>query len=195
VLGNNIFIKDCQIYDTTSDVSASGISAQNANNVVIEDCEVFNSTALGFMAHGILFDTMTDSKIIRTQVHGNQNSGIEVEGDNSTLAIIECVAMDNNVGVNFAPGSTATCSLVQDSRALNNASAGFSYPGYMPLTVTFIGNEAQCNGVCNCYGANDYAGLNDRISLQRLRLSNGSLKSLNGNAALGARFTNLTVTP
>jgi hypothetical protein len=107
--------------------------------------------------------------------------------------------MDNDVGVNFAPGSTATCSLVQDSRALHNTTTGFSYPAYSPLTVTFIGNEAQCNGPCSCYGANDYAGLNDRINLQRLRLSDGSLKSLNpkdkGAAALGARFTNLTVTP
>jgi hypothetical protein len=196
----NVLIKGCQIYDTlnTNETlsAVAGIFASEGTNVVIEDTEVFNSaTAPGFSAHGIWFEDMTDSKIIRSQVHGNQNSGIEVEGDNATLAFIECVAMDNNVGVNFAPGSTATCSLVQDSRALNNASAGFSYPGYMPLTVTFIGNEAQCNGPCACNGENDYAGLNDRISLQRLRLSNGQLKIINGNASLGARFTNLTVTP
>jgi hypothetical protein len=183
------------VYDTLGGTDSAGINCTTASNVVVEDCEVFNTTAPGFMAHGILFDAMTDSKIIRTQVHGNQNSGIEVEGDNTTLAFIECVAMDNEVGVNFAPGSTATCSLVQDSRALNNATYGFSYPAYMPLTVTFIGNEAQCNGPCACDGENDYAGLAERISLQRLRLSNGKLKILNGNAALGARFTNLTVTP
>jgi hypothetical protein len=78
---------------------------------------------------------------------------------------------------------------------LHNTTYGFSYPAYAPLTVTFIGNEAQCNGPCACSGENDYAGLNNRINLQRIRLSNGKLKSLNGNAALGARFTNLTVTP
>jgi hypothetical protein len=195
----NILIKGCQVFDTFGGSDIAGISCNSASNVVVEECNVFNTTAPGFMAHGILFNGMTDSKIISTQVHENQNSGIEVEGANSTIAIIECVAMDNDVGVNFAPGSTATCSLVQDSRALNNASAGFSYPAFQPLTVTFIGNEAQCNGPCDCFGANDYAGLNDRINLQRLRLSNGKLKSLNpagkGAAALGARFTNLTVTP
>ena len=171
----NLLIKGCQIYDTFSGNSdAWGILASNATNVVIEECNIFNTTADG-VGHGILFDTLTNSKIIRTQVHENQNSGIELAGDNSTIAIIECVAMDNDIGVHFAPGSTAACSLVQDSRVLSNETAGLSYE-ITPLTVTFIGNEAQCNGETVC---DNFAGLNFLINLQELSWADGSITNEN----------------
>ncbi len=191
----NIFIKGCQVYDTTSsDGDATGISVTNARNVVIEDCEVFTTTADG-LGHGILFDTVTDSKIIRTQVHENQNSGVEIIGDNSNIAIIECIAMSNNIGFDFAIGSTASCSLVQDSRAIDNSVAGFAYP-IGPLTVTFIGNESQCNGETICA---NYSNLNGTINLQELSWFDGSITPVNpvgpGAAAPGARFTNLIAVP
>ncbi len=188
---SNVLIKGCQIYDTFATAgAATGISAAGAKNVVIEDTNVFNTTADG-LGHGILFDTMTDSKIIRTQVHGNQNSGIEIIGDNSTIAIIESIAMDNDIGYHFDEDATVACSLVQDSRALNNATAGFSYEP-ATLTVTFIGNEAQCNGPCVDF---NYAHLNTTINLQQISWTNGAFTPVNpvgpGQAAIGARFTNM----
>lgn len=196
ISAKNILIKGCQIYDTSSGILAAGINASNASNIVIEDTNIFNTTSKNAKGHGILFDTLADSKIIRTQLHGNQDSGVELVGNNSALSIIESLAIDNNIGFNFASGSTSSCSLVQDSRALNNANAGFKYGAALPLTVTFIGNEAQCNGTTD---ADNYAGLGGHINLQELKLSNGSLTSINpagaGAAALGARFTNLRVVP
>lgn len=199
VLGGsrNILIKGCQIYDTFSGGNdIAGINITNASNVVIEDTNIFNTASTGFAAHGILFNNLTDSKIIRTQLHKNQNSGVEILGNNNAISIIESLAIDSNIGFNFEAGSVATCSLVQDSRALNNFIAGFRVAIAPPLTVTFIGNEAQCNGAT----ANDnYAGLAGLINLQELKLSDGSLTSINppaaGAAALGARFTNLRVVP
>lgn len=199
---SNFLIKGCQIFDTfTGSALAAGINVAAANNVVIEDCEIFNTitTDTAFQGQGILFNNMTDSKIIRSQFHANQNSGIELEGDNSTIAIIECVAMDNDIGINFASGSTASCSLVQDSRALNNATAGFSYnisAAPTSLTVTFIGNEAQCNGECV---DDNFENLTTRINLQQLSWTNGGITAINpvgpGAAAIGARFTNLQQGP
>lgn len=194
---SNILIKGCEIYDTFSEGGkAAGINVSNASNVVIEDTNIFNTTATGFEAHGILLNTVADSKIIRTQLHGNQDSGVELVGNNPGLSIIESLAIDNNIGFNFTSGSTAACSLVQDSRALNNAKAGFKYGAALPLTVTFIGNEAQCNGTT---AGDNYKGLGGHISLQELKLSDGSLTSINpagaGTAALGARFTNIRVVP
>ncbi len=192
----NVLIKGCAILDTFSTEDTTGfpvgIYFTLNQNVVIEDTEVFNTTTASALGgHGILFDTLTDSKIIRTQVHGNQNSGIEIVGDNSTLAIIECIAMDNHIGVHFAASSTAACSLVQDSRALRNTTAGFSYEPAL-LTVTFIGNEAQCNGPCVDF---NYEGLNTTINLQQISWTNGAFTPVNpvgpGQAAIGARFTNM----
>ncbi len=189
---SNILIKNCQVNDTFSGVSAAGIRVRGATNVVVEDTNVFATVGsdTSVPAHGILFDTVQNSKIIRTQVHGNQNSGIELVGDNSTVALIEVVAMDNDVGVHFAANSTFDCSLVQDSRALNNATAGFSYEP-ATLTTTFIGNESQCNGECVDF---NYDNLNTRINLQELSWTNGAITNVNpavGQAAIGARFTNI----
>ncbi len=190
----NILIKGCQIYDTFSGGGdAAGINALNAVNVVIEDTNVFNTTADG-SGHGILFDTLTDSKIIRTQLHGNQNSGVELVGANTTVAIIESIAMDNDIGFNFAAGSTASCCLVQDSRAISNKSFGFVHAP-SPLTSVFIGNEAHCNGSPTT-NATNYAITGGTISLQQMVVGTGLLSEVGpSNAALGAHFTNISVVP
>ncbi len=144
--------------------------------------------------HGIVFNGLTDSKIIRTQLHGNQNSGVELVGANTTVAIIESIAMDNDIGFNFAAGSTASCCLVQDSRALSNTSFGFVHAP-APLTSVFIGNEAHCNGSPTT-NATNYAITGGTISLQQMVVGTGVLSQIPpSNAALGARFTNLSVVP
>lgn len=201
--GSNVLVKGCQVYDTfsskkpaTTSGEMGGIIVASAANVVIEETDIFNTASKHTKAHGILFDTLTDSKIIRTQVHGNKNSGVELVGNNSNLSIIESLAVDNIIGFNFGSASTAACSLVQDSRAINNLKAGFHYAIAPALTVTFIGNEAQCNGK---KAEDNYKGLTGLINLQELKLSDGSLTSINpvgaGEAALGARFTNIRVVP
>ncbi len=192
----NILIKGCTILDTFSTEAATGfpvgIYFTLNQNVVIEDTNVFNTTTASSLGgYGILFDSLTDSKIIRTQVHTSQNSGVAIVGENETLAIIECVALDNNIGFDFSAASSVVCSLVQDSRALYNVTSGFNY-GSLPLTVTFIGNEAQCNGEA---ADDNFAGLNSLINLQELSWTDGSITPINpigsGQAALGARFTNI----
>lgn len=198
----NLAIQDCQIYNTTSSLSsAGGILALNGTSVVVENTNVFNTNpgpqTAGF---GILFDSLNDSKIIRSQVHGNRDpsvTGVALFGRNNNIALIESIAIDNGIGFFFPPFvSTSSCSLVQDCRAINNISSGFDYAIATPLTITFIGNEAQCNGET---ADDNYLGLAGLISLQELKLSNGSLTSINppgaGAAALGARFTNLRVVP
>jgi hypothetical protein len=90
-----------------------------------------------------------------------------------------------NSGIDFDASGTATCCLVQDCRALNNVVYGFSHaPG--SLETTFIGNEAECNG------SSDYNIIGGAIGLQGLSWISGNLIVLSGNAALGARFTNIT---
>lgn len=206
---SKVEIKGVEIYDNGSalSTSAAGIDASNASNVVIEDTNVFN-TISSTTAHGILFNNVTDSKIIRTQVHGSQNAGVELIGSNDTISIIESTAKGNDIGFEFAAGSTAVCCLVQDSRALSNKTAGFVH-ATTPLTTTFIGNEAQCNGT----KAEDNYVIADpqhnAINLQELAWHDGSLITISprldnragkrhkkdsckgGGAACGARFTNL----
>lgn len=354
--GNNVLVKGCHVNDTASDVTPASISGdlagiivQSASNVVIEDSSVFNSRSINteasietsFKAHGILFDSVTDSNIVRTQEHGNENAGVELVtssyipfvftnpaalapirafytrfgpsitssinasgeladptnactslsndlagkigivirdgscgsakfvldteaahalatliidntgnpgnfagspnqtkvalvisqedgeallralqnnpgltltletvpfSDNDTISIIESTAKGNDIGFEFAAGSTATCCLVQDSRALNNKTAGFVH-GITPLTTTFIGNEAQCNGTKaeDNYVIADPA--NNAINLQEYAWNDGTFKNISprnrgdkhskkgscdgGKAACGARFTNI----
>lgn len=116
----NVVIKGCEIYDTTSvGANIAGIKVTNAVNVVIEDTNVFRTIADGFMAHGILFDTVNDSKIIRTQFHGNQNDGIRVT-------------------------ATSFNNLVQDNYAVDNGTIGFN--DLSAFANAWLGNKAQVNG-------------------------------------------------
>ena len=189
----NVLIKDCQVESTFStngvNGKAVGIYASLTNNIVIEDTNIFNTTSTTATAHGIMFDTVADSKIIRTQLHRNKNAGVELVGTNTTIDIIECISKSNDIGFEFAAGSTASCCLVQDSRAIKNTTSGFVYAAALPLTTTFIGNEAQCQG------ANNYVGLTGLINLQSLSWTNGVIANVNGGAAPGARFTNISAGP
>ncbi len=191
----NVLIKGCQVSDTGSDASteAAGIQMITASNVVIEDTEVFNTTAVG-QAHGIVFDSITDSKILRTQVHGNKNAGILLTGENVNVAIIECVAMGNTVGFEFAQDSTASCCLVQDSRALSNRQIDFLH-ALSPLTTTFVGNEAQCNST-PATNATNYSITGGTISLQEMSVGSGVMVQVPPTTAgLGSRYVNVSVLP
>ncbi len=194
-LTSNMFIKDCQINGTFSGGgTAAGINIPDASNLVIEDTNVFDTVATNtttpMAGHGIVLTNNTDSKIIRCQLHRNQNAGVELLGTNSNIAIIESIAIDNEVGFEFNASSTASCCLVQDSRAIDNSVAGFVY-GPSELNAVFIGNEAQCNGTST---ADNYDINGGTISLQELSLSTGVLTNVAPtNAALGARFTNISV--
>lgn len=145
----SIMIKDCFISDTgTSEAfSAVGIYVITATNVVIEDCNVFNTTADEF-GDGIVFDTVTDSKILRTQVHGNQNSGIELTGVNTNIMILDSIAIDNDVGFSVASGSTLEGGIIQGNRALGNTTIGFEHAAVLPapFDTSYQGNYAQDNG-------------------------------------------------
>ncbi len=188
----NVVIKGCEIDNTLSSVNGAGITVTNARNVVIEDTNVLTTTATP--GYGILFDTLSDSKIIRSQVHDNTNAGVELVNTNSCIAIIESIAMRNDVGFEFSITSTIACALVQDCRALSNAASGFRYAAVpLPFTTTFIGNEAQCNGN-NSQAANYDLGAN-LIPLQSLSWSTGVRTNVNGSDALGARFANLFMIP
>lgn len=146
----SIVIKNCQIADTGTSAStiAAGIHAITATNVVIEDCNIFNTVADGD-GHGILFDTLNDSKIIRTQVHGNQNSGVELVGINKNVLILESIAIDNDKGFSVSAGSTLIHGVIQDNKAIGNAAAGFEHAATLPspFDTGYQRNYAQNNGV------------------------------------------------
>lgn len=182
---NNSLIVRTQIHATIGGADASGIYAVEGTNVVVQDTNVYGTSAEG-EAHGILFDTMSASKIIRSQVHENTNAGVELIGDNDSIAIIESIAMYNDIGFDFTESSTASCCLVQDCRAISNETYGFVH-ATSPVTTTFIGNEGHCNGEL----ASDSYSINGVISLQELDWGTGDLTVIDGNAVLGARFTNL----
>ncbi|MBS0634566.1 MAG: right-handed parallel beta-helix repeat-containing protein [Verrucomicrobia bacterium] len=146
---SNILIKGCDIYDTFSGgSSAAGINVASASNVVIEDCNIFNTTADG-TGNGILFDTVNDSKIIRTQVHGNQDSGVQLEGINTNVMILNSIAIDNDKGFSIAAGSTLNHGVIQGNRALGNLSVGFEHAATLPVPfdTAYQNNFAQNNGV------------------------------------------------
>ncbi|MCE5294040.1 MAG: right-handed parallel beta-helix repeat-containing protein [Chlamydiales bacterium] len=146
----SIVIKNCQIADTGTAAStiAVGVHAITAANVVIEDCNIFNTTA-DDTGHGILFDTVSDSKIIRTQVHGNQNSGIELQGVNSNVLILDSIAVDNDKGFSVADGSTLIEGVIQGNRAIGNQTVGFEHAAVLPapFDTGYQNNYAQNNGV------------------------------------------------
>ncbi len=184
---SNIVISGCQIGDTgtSSSATSAGILVITGNNIEITDTSIFNSNASG-EAHGILFDTVTSSKIIRSQMHGNKNSGVELVGTNSFVAIIEAIAMGNDVGFDFNQTSTASCCLVQDCRALSNTTAGFIH-ATIPLTTTFIGNEAQCNGSS---AGDNYQISGGIISLYEQSWSTGMMANISGQPTI-SRWTNV----
>jgi len=137
---------------------------------------------------GIYLKDVRDTKILRTELISNLTSGIRLEGNNSDVAIIECVAMNNNIGFDFTATSTASCCLVQDCRALSNKTSGFVH-ATSPLATTFIGNEAQCNGA---NAAANYVIASGVINLQELNWSLGAYSQITGSGAvLGSHFANV----
>jgi hypothetical protein len=185
VVVRSVDVCDCVFNTQLADVG--GIHIANSTNVVIEHSSAHNISPLSNTnANGILIDTCVDCKVIGSQVHGNDNSGVRLINTNTTIAIIECLAMENdNAGFDFDGGSTDSCCLVQDCRAIGNGGTGF-FHGASLLETTFIGNEAQCNNP-------NYDIIGGTIGLQRLSWFDGSLAIISGNADLGARFTNITI--
>lgn len=165
----------------------SGIRASGVTSCVVKDSEAFSNTSTGTgFGNGILFDTCSDSKIIRSQMHENLNAGVELVGTNTNIAIIESVAMKNNIGFDVPQNATLVCGLVQDCRAVDNTTVGFNH-GPSPLQTTYIGNEAQCNGL-------DYAINGGIISLYQLHWLTGLMNNVSGQATISP-WTNLSALP
>ncbi|AYV76807.1 MAG: hypothetical protein Barrevirus1_29 [Barrevirus sp.] len=117
--GTNILVKESEVTGTNSDkANATGIKAFSANNVVIQDTDVFTTTAPGFVGSGIVFDAVVDSKILRCQVHENQNDGVQLT-------------------------TTSLNNLVQDDYAVSNGGIGFN--DLSTFANVWLGNKAQAN--------------------------------------------------
>ncbi len=182
----NVLIKNCQINGTFSGSgNANGINISNATNVTIINTNVYSTTADG-PGHGILLNDCLDSKIISSQLHQNQNSGVELTGNITNLVIDDCIAIDNDIGFDFPIGVNATGCMVKDCEAITNASIGFDYEITSPTNL-FIGNKGHNNG-------NNFQFPSLIINLQELDNTTGIYTQLTGSGAvLGSPFTNLSV--
>ncbi len=171
----------------------SGVGVASSQGVRISSGYFGNiAGAAAGTGNGITFDSVSDSVILRCDLRNNYANGIELVGLNNSVSIIECIAEKNDTGFSFAATSTAECCLVQDCRALSNRTVGFDHSAAGSFTTTYIGNEAQCNGSFGFTEENFLPPLTSLISLQELSWLNGDLTVFNGNAALGARFTNIS---
>lgn len=171
----------------SGDTPAAGIHVGDSADVVIKYSNSHRmSTSTEVLTHGIWVDASENIHVIDSQANSNEASGFEVTGTSTNIAFIECVASGNtDSGFEFNVDATPVCCLVQDCRAIGNTVWGFAHlPGL--LETTFIGNEAQCNG------DDDYNINGGEISLQVLSWVDGTMTVIDGNAALGARFTNIT---
>jgi len=188
VLVRNVDVCNC-VFSSVPDPSGycGGIHVETSTDILIENSHAHRmTTSTEANTNGILIDTCLDSQVIGCQMHRNESNGILVLGANTSIAIIECVAMENTTsGFSFDPGATPTSCLVQDCRAISNVVNGF-FHGPSSLTTTFIGNEGQLNGF------SDYNITGGVISLQGLSWVDGTMTIISGNAALGSRFTNIT---
>jgi len=195
VLGHYGFSQDIEIigctanFNVTSGTVASGIrvgvdTESIAQRVTIRDCYTNDQEGGdGTNLYGIFFDgNQLDSSIIGCQCNYN-NTGVFLSGQNEDIRIADTTASDNNFGFFL---DSAQCSVVQDCIAIYN-SVGFT-DNSNPFGTMFFGNFAQCNG-----DGSNYSIANGVISLQSVNLINGNMTSESGNAALGARFTNLEI--
>jgi hypothetical protein len=174
---DNVYIRSCDVNGnhSTGD-SAYGIFIAGASNVEVSGSHILNTSSDSSPAHGILFDTILGGEIFSTQSDFNKNSGVELVGSNTGIVLLQCLAQDNDKGFSFAATSTASCCLVQDCRAINNLSLGFEH-ATSPLTTTFVGNEAQCNGSIE---DDNYAINGGIINLQQLSWSTGDFTVVSG---------------
>lgn len=140
---------------------------------------------------GIYLQNLNNSKVIRNEVINSSTNGIEIDGTNSKVAVIENVAMNNNKG--FVLSQTTTLSTVQDNKAIGNKVSGFEQVASGSFSTSYLGNEAQ-NDLTTVTSSN-YAGalLTTKIALQKLSLSTGNYTQPNGNASLGSRFVNVSI--
>lgn len=197
----NTVIDSCYIANNFGGDTSSGIFANNffepagAVNAVIQNCVISQQSGGGTFSNGITLLEASNSIIKNCEILDCQNSGIALYGRNEAISILDCIASGNEVGFEFTSSSTASCCLVQDCKAINNAVAGFVH-GPVDFSTTFIGNQAQCNGD-NPATQNFVAPLTSLINLQQLSLSNGAIDAINpigsSSAALGARYTNMSI--
>ena len=97
-----------------------GIHLVDSANVVIEHSS--SNFAIGvpgndpaYLIHGILIDTCSDCTITDCQMSGNTTNGVEIigtYGEEATLAILECTAM-NNGGIGFDINASAVMLLAR----------------------------------------------------------------------------------
>lgn len=147
----NIVIKGCQILDTistsTDNGNAAGIYVIAGTNIVIEDTNVFNTTSSLFAGHGIVFEDCTDSKILRSQVHGNQDAGVRLNGLLDNITIVDNIAKGNDKG--FTVPGVLTDGVLQGNRAQGNTTVGFEHSSFFPVpfSTVYQNNYAQNNGI------------------------------------------------
>lgn len=141
---NNIFIKGCQINNTGTASSSAALGIRifsGSSNVVVEDTEVINTTS-STTGVGISFSGVTNGKILRTEVLGSKNQGVQTSGTCANIIVDGSYAINNGSnGFEFSTGTTN--SLVQNSIALSNTGIGF-----VDLTASqnaWLGNKAQNN--------------------------------------------------
>lgn len=186
---DNIYISGSEINGNfSSGAPAFGIFVANASNVVISGSHVLETA--GTLGYGIFFDTITDGEVYSSRCCGNQTTGIELDGSNSGIVLLECLAQDNSTGFSFAQTSTASCCLVQDCRAISNANFGFEH-ATSPLTTTFVGNEAQCNGSVE---GDNYVINGGVINLQQLSWTTGDFTVVTGTDER-SRWSNIVAVP
>jgi hypothetical protein len=185
----NVIFEDCVAHNNNSAESfGCGFRAFGVNNCVIQDSDAFSNITSGTgSGFGVLFDTCTDSKIIRSQVHENNTHGVELLGANSSIAIIECIAMGNGqTGFDINAASTMSLGLIQDCRAMNNVLNGFANLA-SPLQTTFIGNLGEGNG-------QDFFIIGGVISLFELHWGTGLMVNLTGEPTI-SNWINISVAP
>ncbi len=141
---SNVLIKGCQVNNTgtASSSGALGIRFVSASrNIIIEDTDVTNTTS-STTGVGISFAGVTNGKILRSEVYGSKNQGVQTSGTCANILISDSYAI-NNGGNGFELSTTTTNSLVQNSIALSNVGTGF-----VDLTASqnaWLGNKAQNN--------------------------------------------------
>lgn len=195
VLGHYGFSQDIEIIGCTANYNATGGSVASgirvgvdtesiAQRITIRDCVTNDQEGDDVTnLYGIFFDgNQLDSSIIGCQCNYN-NTGVYLSGSNGNIRIANTTASDNTLGFVL---DSAQCSVVQDCTAIYN-DVGFT-DSSDPFSTMFFGNFAQCNG-----DGSDYSIENGVISLQSIDFSSGDMTVVSGNAALGARFTNMNV--
>lgn len=212
----NATIRDCNIIDVRAGASATGIFLGSSSNATVLNNSItrLDATAIcyGLVAQispnltarenvikdifatrqsggiGVLVSSpncnISDNEVSTVSVASGFITGAFISASNNTT-LLRNLATNSTIGYLIATvgGSGQSGTLLQDNIANNNMS--FGYQENLLGSTNYIGNVAQLNGV-------DYGPvITPVIPLQTL--SAGNFTNVTGNAALGARFVNLSI--